>query len=355
MDDTAREIHVIVPYGTPVKSLLPVFTLTLGTASVPASGKPQDFSIPVHYTLTGPDGTKSVYTVRVRTSPQPAPQITAFEKDTLEAGQLLRVTGRHFGQFAPDAAVHLVNAAADKIPLPVQAIDSTSLTLALPVRTPPGSYRINVQIKNAVAVSAQSLVITLPPPQITRLPQKHLLPGDTLWPETDFTDLFRAVYRLQLRAANDRVVVLSMTGSTTRSFGFLIPVDFPAGPYGISLLNVSQAKKSAEWPEPITVYDRSKPFVRDIVSPQESYRPGETVSFLTVNMAASTARFYQISLFNPQKTVIRNALFEPKTQQLRLELPATLLPGSYRISVQFIHDNPAADFSVGLDRELTVR
>ena len=355
IDDTDGEIRILVPYGISVKSLIPVFTLTSSTTSVPVSGKPQDFSTPIHYILTAADGSKTAYTVRVNTAPQPVPQISGIEKDTLEAGQLLRVTGRYFGNFALDAAVHLVSTATGNIPLPVQAIDSTSLTLVLPVRTPPGSYRINVQIKNAVTVSAQSVVITLPPPQIIRLPGKQLLPGDTLWMETDFTDYLRAVYRLQLRAENNRIFALSMNGNATPSFGFLIPIDFPAGRYGVGLLNVSQAKKSAEWSELITVYDRTKPFVRDILSPQESYQPGEILSFSTLNMAASTARFYQITFTGPQKTVIQNAVFDVKKQQLYLTIPTALLPGNYHLSVRFIHDNSAIDYSVALDRTLTIR
>lgn len=62
--EATRTIEVTVPYGTDVTALVP--TVTHGGASLlPASGVPQDFSVPVTYTVTAADGSTAEYTVHV--------------------------------------------------------------------------------------------------------------------------------------------------------------------------------------------------------------------------------------------------------------------------------------------------
>jgi hypothetical protein len=63
-------VNVIVPYGTMVKSLVPIVTLTAGSAISPPGDVARDFSNQVTYTVTAIDGTQQVYYVMVLVAPQ---------------------------------------------------------------------------------------------------------------------------------------------------------------------------------------------------------------------------------------------------------------------------------------------
>ncbi|MDR2205025.1 MAG: DUF5018 domain-containing protein [Flavobacteriaceae bacterium] len=81
IDQDAKTIAVVVPAGTNVTSMAPVITVSAGASVNPASGTIQDFSGPVHYTVTAVDGSKATYTVTVNvegTGGSSAKQITAF-------------------------------------------------------------------------------------------------------------------------------------------------------------------------------------------------------------------------------------------------------------------------------------
>jgi hypothetical protein len=60
----ANTISLTVPYGTDRTSLTPTITIT-GASVSPASGVAQDFTSPVHYTVTAADGSTKTYTVTV--------------------------------------------------------------------------------------------------------------------------------------------------------------------------------------------------------------------------------------------------------------------------------------------------
>ncbi|MEA4848266.1 MAG: hypothetical protein VB106_13640 [Clostridiaceae bacterium] len=65
IDEESRTITVTVPYGTNLKELVPVITIPDNTYISPGSGKAQDFTGPVVYTVTAEDGTAKEYTVVV--------------------------------------------------------------------------------------------------------------------------------------------------------------------------------------------------------------------------------------------------------------------------------------------------
>jgi hypothetical protein len=55
-------------YSSDISSLMPTITLSPGAAVSPASGEAQNFSSAVQYTVTGEDGSTSVYTVTIKNS-----------------------------------------------------------------------------------------------------------------------------------------------------------------------------------------------------------------------------------------------------------------------------------------------
>ncbi len=63
-------INILLPYGTELNPLIPVFTFK-GFSVSPGSGVAQDFTKPVKYTVTADDGSTAVYTVTVGWGPPP--------------------------------------------------------------------------------------------------------------------------------------------------------------------------------------------------------------------------------------------------------------------------------------------
>ncbi|MEI7955306.1 MAG: DUF6288 domain-containing protein, partial [Verrucomicrobiota bacterium] len=65
IDTVARTVAWTVPFGTPLTSMAPAYTVSAQATGTPASGATLDFSAPQTYTLTGQDGSTKVYTVTV--------------------------------------------------------------------------------------------------------------------------------------------------------------------------------------------------------------------------------------------------------------------------------------------------
>lgn len=81
--ESAREILVTLPNGTPLEALVAKFTLT--GESVAVGSTPQtsavtrnDFSKPVDYRVTAEDKTQTVYTVTATVAPAEAKAITSY-------------------------------------------------------------------------------------------------------------------------------------------------------------------------------------------------------------------------------------------------------------------------------------
>ncbi|MBU1106981.1 MAG: hypothetical protein KKB51_09965 [Candidatus Riflebacteria bacterium] len=77
VDEGAKTVALIVPYGTNVTALVPTITHT-GASVSPNTDVAQDFTNPVTYTVTAADTTTEIYTVTVTVAANPAKAITAF-------------------------------------------------------------------------------------------------------------------------------------------------------------------------------------------------------------------------------------------------------------------------------------
>ncbi len=77
IDETAKKIILIVPYGTDISALTPTITFT-GVSVSPNTGVTTNYSSPVSYTVTALDGSTQVYTVTVAVSSSPSKAITSF-------------------------------------------------------------------------------------------------------------------------------------------------------------------------------------------------------------------------------------------------------------------------------------
>ena len=84
VNETARTISVIMPYGSDISALIANFTTSgdgvkvAGIAQTSGVPPAHNFNLPVLYTVTAADGTTADYTVNVTTAPNPAKAITAY-------------------------------------------------------------------------------------------------------------------------------------------------------------------------------------------------------------------------------------------------------------------------------------
>lgn len=356
IEQTTGVISITLPYGSNPKKLTPIIEFSDKATLVPASGIGQDFSKPVYYTLTAEDGSKVIYTVKLSVAPQPAPTIATFDKDTLDAGQNLRIVGKYFGSFVLDVAVNLVSSAGQKSIVSVKEMDSTFIVVEIPIDTPPGNYRCSVQVKELSSVSPQGVVVALPAPTIRSVSKFNLLQGDTLWIGASHTDVASYAYQLYLQgSARDMVIPLAKEITSSQRLGFVIPNQMPPNVYGISLFNQTQQKKSPTYPTTVQIYDAQKAFIRDIDSPKDSYAKGESLSFQTLNMATTKARLFQVGIVSKKQTYFKNAIYDAKSRLLVCQLPEEIVADTYRLNVTFLHDNPLEDYTVTLDRSLVIR
>ncbi len=74
------KIDITVPYNTNLNPLTPYITIT-GKTITPASGIPQDFTIPVVYTVTAQDGSTAKYTITLHLGPPPPPVVYVGSSD----------------------------------------------------------------------------------------------------------------------------------------------------------------------------------------------------------------------------------------------------------------------------------
>lgn len=65
INEVAKTVLVYMPEGTDVTHLVPTIEVSEGATVSPASGEAQDFTTPVAYTVSAPNGTTAVYTVTV--------------------------------------------------------------------------------------------------------------------------------------------------------------------------------------------------------------------------------------------------------------------------------------------------
>ncbi|SBW00519.1 exported hypothetical protein [uncultured Eubacteriales bacterium] len=80
-------IAVTLPYGTDVTSLIPTITVSANATVSPTSGRAQDFTDPVTYTVTAENGTTQTYTVTVTVESDTrssAKAITDFTLDSVD-------------------------------------------------------------------------------------------------------------------------------------------------------------------------------------------------------------------------------------------------------------------------------
>lgn len=83
IDNDLHTVTIEVAYGTDITALIPDIAVSPYATLQPASGVGQDFSSPVHYTVTADDGTTQDWTVTVTVAVPPSHGLIQFEYSSL--------------------------------------------------------------------------------------------------------------------------------------------------------------------------------------------------------------------------------------------------------------------------------
>ena len=348
--EAEQRIEIEVPYGTLLTALVPVFELSPHTSSVPASGVAQDFSRRrLYYTLTGADGSKTVYEVLVNLAPRPAPLIVGYERDSVESGEAVTVLGKHFGVFSLETKTFLLDEQRRRTEVPHRWTDSTRLVLELPYELRPGRYEVVVVVSGQEAIAPSGLWVSYPSPQLSRLARHNLTQLDSLRVSGRFFD---PTYTYEF-VLNGAATFPALPRGSTALVG-LVPRSIAAGRYAVRVRNKSLQKRSREEGVFVRVYAADKPFVEGVKSLQKEYKSGQALRLLTRNMASFPTRFYQVSLASASRAYVQNGLYDESSAELLFDLPVAMQGGEYRISVLLVND--AGDsYEIELDDRLVVK
>jgi hypothetical protein len=353
LDSVGRTISLVVPYQTELKRRRPIIRISEGATVVPASGIAQDFTKPVLYTLIGSDGKRSVYKVIVESEIQPNPVIRMLEKDTLEAGFSLLITGHHFGDFPLDVSTELLDRQGASHPVSNQYLDSTRLRLSLPLGLEPGAYAIKVYVKNQSVVSASRLQVTYPAPQLMTLPRRNLRQGDTLLLTGEYVESSRYHFSIVLSGAA-KIEPLPVIGESHGQLALRMPNEVPTGSYQVDIQNDTEKKRSRQSGFSVRIYDRNLPFITGLIEPVAAYHKGGRLRFRTSHFEAFPARFYQIQFQGTERSYAVNGIYKPETGQLTVDLPTMMQTGTYRVTVLLVRDGNSDDYRIDLDAGLMI-
>jgi hypothetical protein len=347
-----KTVDVIIPFANSVKTLAPTIQLTPGASVVPASKIPQDFSQPIYYVVMSAEGKKTTYRVSVSTEKQAAPIIVSSNKKTIEAGESLLIAGKHFGNNTNSLKVFLVKSNKDEVQIGTKLIDSTQIQLDLPQSLTPQLYTIKVDVKGLVALSAFTIDVQYPSPELISLSKRNILQGDTLLIGVKFvSDLY--TYKSVLEDGKNKYS-LPLQKNEKGVYFTIIPKIVPSGNYTIKLFNETTQKQSISLEQVVKIYEFNKPFISGILNPKESYATGESIAFKTINFDSFPARFYQIQFTNTNTIIVQNALYVKASNLLKLDLPATLKNGSYSLIATLIDSNNQ-EYLIEIDEKINVK
>ncbi|WP_128545350.1 hypothetical protein [Larkinella soli] len=349
--DSARfEIRLTVPARTVLKEVRPLIRVSEGAGIVPASRAVRNFSRPVLYTVTGPDGNRVIYRVIVIPEDPPEPENLTIEQDTVEAGFPVRMRGRHFGDFPLNIRADLNNPADESTPVPVQWVDSTRLDLKIPVSVPPGRYRVRISVGRQSAFCPDYLQVTVPAPRLVRLFHQNLLPGDSLSVEAVLGDRTNPRFSLVLEGNGKK---WNVTAASLRAGGLVgkLPDALLPGVYSVAVRNESGRKESRETGFRLRIYDRALPFIDRSIRAEGFFREGRRLIFPMVRFKSFPARFFQVHLIGAKRSYVLNGIYLADRNELTAQLPAELATGLYEVALVLAPDQNQPAYRIDLDAQ----
>ena len=347
-----REILIEVPYGTQLTGLKPNIKISSGASLVPASNYPQDFSKLVYYTITGIDGTKSVYKVSIVNSPQPKPEILSFDKSIAEAGEKIIVSGKNLGYYPGALKAYLVSSSNITFPINTRYIDSSKVEITIPVETTPNDYFIQLDINGSIGISKNKITVQYPSPIITKISKKNIIQGDTLFIEGNFlveTYTYRMIFKTS-NAQYDAPLKKDKRGN----WYSLMAVSIPPNIYQVNIQNTTTQKNSTGSNFSLKLYDAQLPFVQSLVNDKLTYQKGENLIFNVSNFDKFMARFYQIQLSNNNNIYFLNGIYNKAKSTLSFDLPINIKVGEYSMLITLTNQQNQESI-IEIDHKITIQ
>ncbi|UBM60709.1 hypothetical protein LAG90_08680 [Marinilongibacter aquaticus] len=350
-----HDLLIKVPSGTNLHSLTPSFSVEEGVKVVPSLGGDFDFSNPVFFTLIHPSGGKTVYSIVVEWLDAPAPLILGFGADEVTAGESFSLLGEHFGLHNPDIHVVLFNHDVLTGALDHNLVDSQTLEVTVPDTLQTGEYSLSLSVRDNQVVSSSKIRIRYPHPAIDKLFFENYLQGDTLFFKGNFvnTSLFH-FYMEFLNAVNKSALSVQHANEKEEQF-VVIPKDFKTGQYQVALFNASEKTRSGVWPESIRIYDRERPFVKELAKVQHVVKPNAWVHFSTINFIEEEYRFYQVSLKGAGGVFVQNGIFNSEEKKLSVKIPEDIPLGDYAVSMELVKTDLEHTYSFETNIRLSIR
>ena len=163
IDQEAKIISYSYPYGTDIKAISPLITVSTGATVKPESKQAQDFTNPVVYTVTAENGNTKEYTVTI--------MVKAFVTEISSATESLYLGESIFinGKFAAsDNTVSLdLNGTITKLEIKNQS--QNRIEAVVPANMAVGKYTLNVVSNGASAIYNNKIEV-----------KKHLVEVTTL-------------------------------------------------------------------------------------------------------------------------------------------------------------------------------
>jgi len=353
IDNVNGLINMVVPFGTLLRDLLPDIKISAGASIVPSAAVPQDFTKPVYYTVTGPDGSKRVYKVIIVSAAQAAPEIAVPAKDTIQAGDTLLVKGRNFGTFALAITTFLKDkVSGDETAVPFRLIDSTRVQVILPASLKPSDYYVLIYKEKLKGVSPRTINVRIHDPVITALRKSHLMQGDTVIVAGNY--IFPDQYKYTISLLGEKKYTLTPILSQNGKLGAVVPTDVTPGVYNVSIVNTNEHFSSEIFNPPLVVYDGQLPFVREILEPKATYTAENNIRFKTTNFSKINARFYSINLSDARKQYVQNGIFSETKEILSTVLASDIVASEYRIRIYFLDATGNLIYELELDDTIKI-
>lgn len=358
IDQPQGKVQVHVPHGSLLDGLAPQVELSGGAVMVPGAEVAQDFSRPVVYTVISPDGAKKAYTVIVSALPQQPPQLTGYSRDTVRAGEQVDVTGKGFDG---PVSVTLLDGAGKAFEVAATPKDTARISITVPETLPPGAYQVKITQGTWQATHPGPLVVNIPYPVLSAFKQRNLLQGDTLALAGRFVLPQQYSYTVVLQGGTGEYVLtpfLAQEGKLALTLSGLSSQGLPPGSYQVKV----HAGKSPSWSaasgwasEKLNVYSNQLPFVKGLVNPERTYRPGDQVNMQVQGLdKLPAARFYQLQLRGPAGGYELAGIYSAPSQQLTVGLPAGIQPARYALKILYLSASGARVYEQQIEHTINI-
>jgi hypothetical protein len=181
ISEDTKTISLTVLKGTPVKALVPTFSISDKAGAVPSSGVAQDFTNPVKYTVTAEDNSKVEYTVTVTVSTTVTFTVSPLASLNVQQGGQLKLSGSGFGDFKNDRIILKSAANGEEREIKASAASlADQLVFDFPAGLPLGNYTVTVFVGTQDLLLNDPITVQPHAPKITEVNRLYVLENDTL-------------------------------------------------------------------------------------------------------------------------------------------------------------------------------